>query len=735
MLSSPNTPPTPSIPPTPSTSPTPSIPSTPSISSFHYNNFVDGSNNNNNNNNNHHANNNTKSSKFSFIEYLDSYNDKSIDVNELNTLIAHINYEFISNHYGHHHFSGKTKEPYYARSIPHYIHSSNNYNDWYHKNNWGNKDNYKQYKEDHVTSQKNNDSIYPVNGGNRDAYSAKSPLYEYIMPPPHHPPPFSFIMHSHSHDSSMCTNKCKPISNSHFVNKSLEQPLNTCDAIKSNEYSNTMPYYYYDPYFDPYYYPSYYDSPYYPNPYHHFSLYSNPPYSHFDNKIDTHKWLNTSKDEIPVSQTMPTFFQQSNNKRKYTHTMHQDKKTKYASKYAHKYASKYAYNKLPLFNGIKTISFEPSNQYFTYMTPYTNLHFSSQYSSNIVDASNNMAAMGTGAASHVPSGLPEKNRVTINEKIECIQDILNIIQKYPVAPNTEYNIDIKSLNKIKTELEELNNMVGMKQLKTSIVSQLLYFIQELHIHPNGNTEMGDYKHTVLYGQPGTGKTEIAKIIGNMYSKIGILKKSIFKVVTRNDLVAGYLGQTAIKTKGVINECLGGVLFIDEAYALTNSNELDSFSKECIDTLCESLSFHKHDLMVIVAGYEEDMNKYFFQANKGLDSRFIWRFKIDKYTADELMQIFMKKIKEASWKISDDCTIDSKWFKSNMGKFKHYGRDMEQLFFYTKISHSKRVYGLDVECKRTIQNEDVENGMKMFLNNQKKDEDNDAMRKIMQTLYI
>ncbi len=94
--------------------------------------------------------------------------------------------------------------------------------------------------------------------------------------------------------------------------------------------------------------------------------------------------------------------------------------------------------------------------------------------------------------------------------------------------------------------------------------------------------------------------------------MGILKNNVFRKVTRNDLVAGYLGQTAIKTKNVIQDCLGGVLFIDEAYAMANSYEDDSFSKECIDTLCEALSDHKNNLMVIIAGYENELNNSFFR---------------------------------------------------------------------------------------------------------------------------
>ena len=93
-------------------------------------------------------------------------------------------------------------------------------------------------------------------------------------------------------------------------------------------------------------------------------------------------------------------------------------------------------------------------------------------------------------------------------------------------------------------------MIGMNEIKNSIVHQLIYFIQKMHLNDESSEVCDDYKHTVIYGPPGTGKTEIAKIIGKMYSKIGILKKNLFRKVTRNDLVAGYLGQTALKTTDV-----------------------------------------------------------------------------------------------------------------------------------------------------------------------------------------
>jgi SpoVK/Ycf46/Vps4 family AAA+-type ATPase len=192
-------------------------------------------------------------------------------------------------------------------------------------------------------------------------------------------------------------------------------------------------------------------------------------------------------------------------------------------------------------------------------------------------------------------------------------------------------------------------MIGMKELKNNIVDQILYFVQELHKNKDST---GDFLHTVIYGPPGTGKTEIAKIMGQIYSKIGILSNGTFKKVTRSDLVAGYLGQTALKTREVIKESLGGVLFIDEAYSLGNPEKKDSFSKECIDTLCEALSDNKENLMVIIAGYEKELKDCFFSFNQGLDSRFTWRFKMDDYTHEDLYNIFLKKVSDIDWKIEE-----------------------------------------------------------------------------------
>jgi hypothetical protein len=207
----------------------------------------------------------------------------------------------------------------------------------------------------------------------------------------------------------------------------------------------------------------------------------------------------------------------------------------------------------------------------------------------------------------------------------------------------------------------------------------------------------------------------------MYSKLGILsEKNIFKKVTRSDLIAGFLGQTAIKTKDMIDSCLGGCLFIDEAYSLGSVQNNDSFAKECIDTLCEALSNHKENLMVIIAGYENELNDCFFSMNPGLASRFIWKFTIDKYSPSELQHIFHKKIKDIKWQI--DISITTKeldqWFEKNVEYFPHYGRDIEQLISHIKVLHARRIYGKPIELCKIITIEDMNHGLQDYKDNSK-----------------
>ena len=326
-----------------------------------------------------------------------------------------------------------------------------------------------------------------------------------------------------------------------------------------------------------------------------------------------------------------------------------------------------------------------------------------------------------------------KKKIEINATINNIKDLIDLTEKYQVCDEIEYNINMTSLHKIKTELNELNSMIGMKEMKENVVDQLLYYIQDLH----NTSSNGDFMHTVIYGPPGTGKTEIAKIIGRIFCNLGILKKGVFKKVTRSDLVAGYLGQTAMKTKDVINECIGGVLFIDEAYSLGNIEKRDSFSKECIDTLCEALSDHKDDLMVIIAGYESELKDCFFSYNQGLDSRFTWRFKTENYKSDDLFKIFLKKIKDSEWSIEENSKINAEWFEKNMVYFKFFGRDIETMFSKIKIAHGRRIFCKPDAERKKITFADLEKGFEMFLKNDdvKNRKESECMNKMLMSIYV
>ena len=325
-----------------------------------------------------------------------------------------------------------------------------------------------------------------------------------------------------------------------------------------------------------------------------------------------------------------------------------------------------------------------------------------------------------------------KEQILIDASIDNLIDLIKLCDKYPLADNVEYNINMKSLHAIKPSLIELQNMIGMQSIKENIVDQIIYFIQDLHNTSSNNT---DYMHTVIYGPPGTGKTEVAKIMGKIFSNLGMLNKNIFKKVTRDDLIAGYLGQTALKTKEVIKECIGGVLFIDEAYALGNKEKRDSFSKESIDTICEALSDHRKDLMCIIAGYEEELKDCFFSYNPGLESRFTWKFKIDEYNPNELRRIFEKKIMDNNWSLKEN--LSDEWFEKNKEFFSFFGRDMETLFSKVKIAHSRRVFCLPKEEKTKISIKDLEKGFEIYKkmgDSEKKQEEKARIKNLYNTLY-
>ena len=224
----------------------------------------------------------------------------------------------------------------------------------------------------------------------------------------------------------------------------------------------------------------------------------------------------------------------------------------------------------------------------------------------------------------------------------------------------------------------------------------------------------DGNHRFLLGDHTvTHNTTVAKIIGKIYTNLGVLSKknNVFKIGYRDDFVAEYLGQTAIKTRKFLESCLGGVLFIDEVYSLgPGQKDKDSFSKEAIDTLCSFLSEHKNDFCCIVAGYKDEIKKCFLSVNQGLERRFPWVHNIGEYTDEDIAKIFLKMLNETKWELKTDINNEYlvNMFKNNKEMFKHTGGSIETFITKMKMCHSKRVFSLDRDVKFIITKQDIEN---------------------------
>ena len=182
-------------------------------------------------------------------------------------------------------------------------------------------------------------------------------------------------------------------------------------------------------------------------------------------------------------------------------------------------------------------------------------------------------------------------------------------------------------------LAELDGMIGLERVKKEVHRQVALLTVERMRTEAGLRAPAMSRHLVFVGNPGTGKTTVARLIGAIYRAIGLLDEGQLVEVDRSELVAGYVGQTAMKTAEVCAKAVGGVLFIDEAYTLTG----DQFAQEAVGTLVKEMEDHREDLVVIVAGYPEPM-VHFVASNPGLASRFTTTIEFDDYTDDELLAI-------------------------------------------------------------------------------------------------
>ena len=258
------------------------------------------------------------------------------------------------------------------------------------------------------------------------------------------------------------------------------------------------------------------------------------------------------------------------------------------------------------------------------------------------------------------------------------------------AAKPEEKEEIPPKEKIEDLLAELDSYVGMDAIKTEVRSLInmvqVYKLRREHDLPTTDMSL----HMVFSGNPGTGKTTVARIMSRIYHSLDILSKGQLVEVDRSGLVAGYVGQTALKTQKVIEKAMGGVLFIDEAYALNGKSEND-FGQEAIDTILKDMEDHRDDLVVIVAGYTELMDR-FIHSNPGLESRFNRFLMFEDYTPEQMVAIFKMQCKKGCYVLAQGTEELVRDFVAEESADDSFGnaRGVRNLFEHILVAQNNRL---------------------------------------------
>ncbi len=328
-----------------------------------------------------------------------------------------------------------------------------------------------------------------------------------------------------------------------------------------------------------------------------------------------------------------------------------------------------------------------------------------QYAINVINSKDNKYAKYLCSAINIAA---DKGNQNIRLKAKAVKDALVCLYGYRQlttickATQDKYNEEEKNLEQL---LNDLNNLVGLTEVKSKVNDLIAYQKIQLLRKKMGLSVPKNTLHLAFAGNPGTGKTTVARIVGRIYKQIGLLSKGHFLEVSRTDLIAGYQGQTALKVKEIINKAKGGVLFIDEAYSITENDHSDSYGRECLTELTKALEDYRDDLVVIVAGYTEPMKK-FFESNPGLKSRFNTFIEFNDYKSDELMNILEVMCNKEDYILTSEIKplIKKAFDKIVMSKGDQFanGRFIRNLFEDMMMNHARRLSNISSPSKNDLQ---------------------------------